>query len=90
MFPREVAEGLFSMQADTAGCALSVSMVLDETGAVVECGAMTSLVHPMRLTYTALDERLAADDAGDEELRALREVGRSTLWKASRWVVAVP
>lgn len=78
MFPRQLAESVFSMQPEKVGCALSVSVVLDAEGGIAASDATTSLVFPQRLTYDALNERLAAGDSHvDADLHALLAVGRT-------------
>ena len=75
MFPRDIAEMLFSMRADARCCALSIAMVLDAQGAIAECEVTPSLVTPTRLTYNALDDQLSQGNGDiNIELAALQKV----------------
>ena len=75
MFPKGLAERVFSLCQGQAGNAISVSIVLDEEGGIAECGVTPSIVHPQRLTYDALDSLLlSASQEVQPELYALHQV----------------
>lgn len=61
MFPRDLADGLFSLHLGQPTAALSVHMVLNSDGSLDECGIVASTVSPTRkLTYHEVDELLDA------------------------------
>ena len=61
MFPRDLADGLFSLHLGQPTAALSVHMLLNSDGSLAECGMVASTVHPTRkLTYHEVDELLDA------------------------------
>ena len=61
MFPRDLADGLFSLHMGQPTAALSVHMLLNSDGSLAECGMVASTVNPTRkLTYHEVDELLDA------------------------------
>ncbi len=59
MFPRDLADGLFSLHLGHPTAALSVHMMLNSDGSLDECGIVASTVTPTRkLTYHEVDELL--------------------------------
>ena len=75
MFPRGLAEEVFSLRPDQEGSALSICVVLDDGGAILERSATCSTIRPTRITYDDLDRRLPAADAQtDADLHALLKV----------------
>ena len=59
MFPRNLADDLFSLTLGRPTAALSVYMTLDPDGALNDCGLVASTVTPSKkLTYTEVDELL--------------------------------
>ncbi|KAL3150657.1 hypothetical protein ABBQ32_000455 [Trebouxia sp. C0010 RCD-2024] len=61
MFPRNLADGIFSLHLERPTAALSVHMTLDPDGSLEECGLVASTVTPTRkLTYAEVDELLDA------------------------------
>ena len=75
MFPRELGEEVFSLRPDREGNALSICMVLDDEGAILERSATCSTIRPTRITYDDLDRRLpAANEQSDADLLALLKV----------------
>jgi len=62
MFPRNLAEGAFSLRPHQESCALSVWVTLDPVGGIADCGAVCSTVRCQRLTYDALEESLAGSE----------------------------
>ena len=74
MFPRDLAEGAFSLQPDKEACALSVWVVLDPVGGIADCGVVCSTVRCQRLTYDALEETLAVPGDPESPLHQLSQV----------------
>ena len=75
MFPRELGEEVFSLRPGQEGSALSICVVLDDKGAILERSATCSTIRPTRITYDDLDRRLpAADEQNDADLHALLKV----------------
>ncbi len=59
MFPRELADDLFSLHMGRATPAMSVHITLNPDGSLDECGLAASTVTPTRkLTYREVDELL--------------------------------
>ena len=76
MFPRDLAEGLFSLSSETGSAALSVCVTLDSQGAIENCDVVNTTVQPLRVTYSKLDEQVeSTQHFSSPELRALGEVG---------------
>eukprot|EP00951_Prasinocladus_malaysianus_P026063 scaffold230201_cov45-Prasinocladus_malaysianus.AAC.1 len=67
MFPEQVAEQCFSLQAGVDNCAMSISVVLNEDGSMDDVQVMPSTVNPLyRLTYHETDD-LLRDVTSEEE-----------------------
>ena len=77
MFPRNLADGIFSLHLDRPTAALSVHMILHPDGSLEDCGLVASTVIPTRkLTYAEVDELLDATMPEQEPtLWALNKVG---------------
>ena len=59
MFPRELADGLFSLHVGKTTPALSIRMTLAPDGSLEECGVELSTICPTRkLTYVETNELL--------------------------------
>lgn len=59
MFPRNLADGLFSLHVGRPTAAMSVHMTIHPDGSLDECGLVASTVIPTRkLTYDEVDELL--------------------------------
>ena len=80
MFPRELSEGLFSLQQGRQCCTLSVSVVLGPDGAVQEQSLTTATIIPSRrVPYDQADELLQTMQEHEEpELHALRQASRAS------------
>eukprot|EP00891_Asterochloris_glomerata_P003086 jgi/Astpho2/3086/Aster-x0560 len=80
MFPRELSEGLFSLQQGRQCCTLSVSVVLGPDGNVQEQHLMAATIVPSRrVPYDQADELLQTTQEHEEpELHALRQASRAT------------
>lgn len=76
MFPRNLADGLFSLQMGRSTPAVSVCITLHPDGSLDECGLVASTVIPSRrLTYAEVDELLDVTMPEQEPtLWALHEV----------------
>lgn len=75
MFPRQVAEKVFSLSAHEKSPALSVSMILDEDGALWDCKIRSSLLSVKRISYSNLDALLEQSlDQLPQELADLVQV----------------
>ena len=81
MFPRELSEGLFSLQQGRLCCTLSVSVVLGPDGAVQEQSLTTAIIIPSRrVPYDQADELLQTTQEHEEpELHALRQASRASM-----------
>ena len=79
MFPRELSEGLFSLQQGRQCCTLSVSVVLGPDGDVEEQSLTTATIIPSRrVPYDQADELLQTTLEHEEpELHALRQASRA-------------
>ena len=79
MFPRELSEGLFSLQQGRQCCTLSVSVVLGADGAVQEQSLTAATIVPSRrVPYDQADELLQTTQQHEEpELHALRQASRA-------------
>ena len=80
MFPRELSEGLFSLQQGRQCSTLSVSVVLGPDGNVQEQNLMAATIVPSRrVPYDQADELLQTTQEHEEpELHALRQASRAT------------
>lgn len=59
MFPRELADGLFSLHIGKNAPAVSIHMTLGPDGSLEESGVELSTVRPTKkMTYTEVDELL--------------------------------
>lgn len=91
MFPRNLADGIFSLHLDRPTAALSVHMTLHPDGSLEECGLVASTVTPTRkLTYAEVDELLDATMPEQEPtLWALHKVGTPLLTGPPSLCIAV-
>ena len=82
MFPRDLADGLFSLRMGHPTAALSVHMILNSDGSLDECGLVASTVTPSRqLTYHEVDELLEETMPEQEPtLWALHQVQPHTIF----------
>lgn len=78
MFPRNLADDLFSLTLGRPTAALSVYMTLNPDGSLDDCGLVASTVTPSKkLTYTEVDELLDVTVPDQEpELWALNEAAK--------------
>lgn len=61
MFPRNLADGLFSLHVGRPTAAMSVHVTIHPDGSLDECGLVASNIIPTRkLTYAEVDELLDA------------------------------
>ena len=75
MFPRELAEGAFTLKAGKPCSTVSVAVILAADGAISEYSATPSTVKLDRLTYDEVDSILLATTQQEEPmLWALKEV----------------
>ena len=59
MFPRDLADELFSLRAGQPTAAMSVHITLNSEGMLEDCGLVASTITPTRkLTYSEVDELL--------------------------------
>ena len=84
MFPRNLADDLFSLTLGRPTAALSVHMTLNPDGSLASWGLVASTVTPSKkLTYTEVDELLDVTVPDQEpELWALNEVCSALGWCA--------
>eukprot|EP00191_Tetraselmis_sp_GSL018_P022153 CAMPEP_0177621280 /NCGR_PEP_ID=MMETSP0419_2-20121207/27492_1 /TAXON_ID=582737 /ORGANISM="Tetraselmis sp., Strain GSL018" /LENGTH=807 /DNA_ID=CAMNT_0019121169 /DNA_START=175 /DNA_END=2594 /DNA_ORIENTATION=+ len=78
MFPSTLADGCFSLRAGQDTYAMSIGVVLDDSGAIEDVRVTPSIVRPaFRLSYYEADDLLRMVSADEEpELVALHEAAR--------------
>ncbi len=91
MFPPELATGPMSLVQGQICCALSFSMILDETGAINEYAIKASKIKPTyRLTYEDVDEMLELGVRAESEIEAISAWARRRLeWRQSQGAISI-
>ncbi|MGE5656290.1 MAG: ribonuclease catalytic domain-containing protein [Actinomycetota bacterium] len=91
MFPPELATGPMSLLQGHICCALSFSVILDETGALQDYSIHSSSIKPTyRLTYEDVDEMLELGVEAEPEIHALdRWAKRRQLWRQSQGAISI-
>jgi exoribonuclease II len=91
MFPSELATGPMSLNQGKVCCALSFSVVLDESGGVQDYSIHTSLIKATyRLTYDDVDEMLQWGVQAESELEAIaRWAKRREAWRQSQGAISI-
>lgn len=91
MFPPELATGPMSLLQGKICCALSFSVLLDETGALQEYTIHSSLIKPTyRLTYEDVDEMLELGVEAEPEIHALdRWAKQRQAWRQSQGAISI-
>jgi exoribonuclease-2 len=91
MFPSELATGPMSLVQGKICCALSFSVILDETGAVEEYSIHTSLIKATyRLTYDDVDEMLQLRVQAESEVEAIAAwAKRRKAWRQSQGAITI-
>lgn len=91
MFPPELATGPMSLVQGQICCALSFSMILDETGAINEYAIKASKIKPTyRLTYEDVDEMLELGVRAESEIEAISAWARRCLeWRQSQGAISI-
>ncbi len=91
MFPSELATGPMSLNQGEVCCALSFSVILDESGGVQDFSIHTSLIKATyRLTYDDVDEMLQWGVQAESELEAIaRWAKRREQWRQSQGAISI-
>lgn len=91
MFPSELATGPMSLNPGKTSCALSFSVILDESGAVEDYSIHASLIKSTyRLTYEDVDEMVQWGVQAESELEAIaRWAKRRQAWRQSQGSITI-
>ncbi|MBW4419148.1 MAG: ribonuclease R [Myxacorys californica WJT36-NPBG1] len=91
MFPPELATGPMSLNQGETSCALSFSVILDESGAVEDYSIHASLIKSTyRLTYEDVDEMVQWGVQAESELEAIaRWTKRRQAWRQSQGSITI-
>ncbi|KAM3096251.1 ribonuclease catalytic domain-containing protein [Phormidesmis sp. 146-35] len=91
MFPSELATGPMSLNQGRVSCALSFSVILDESGGVQDYSIHTSLIKATyRLTYDDVDEMLQWGVQAESELEAIAKwAKRREAWRQSQGAISI-
>lgn len=91
MFPSALATGPMSLVQGKVCCALSFSVVLDESGAVQDYSIHASLIKPTyRLTYEDVDEMLEWGVQAEPEIAAIADAAfRRKSWRQSQGAISI-
>ncbi len=91
MFPTELATGPMSLIQGRECCALSFSVILDETGGVLDYAIHTTRIKiTYRLTYDDVDEMREWNVQGEPELEALDKwAKRRKAWRQSQGAISI-
>jgi exoribonuclease II len=91
MFPTELATGPMSLVQGRECCALSFSVILDETGGVLDYAIHTTLIKiTYRLTYDDVDEMMDWNVQGEPELEAIARWAKlRKTWRQSQGAINI-
>lgn len=91
MFPSALATGPMSLVQGQLCCALSFSIILNESGAVADYSIHTSIIKPTyRLTYEDVDEMLELGVQAEPEIAAIATwAQRRKAWRYAQGAVSI-